>query len=691
MSYLNVPRLTFSGLFEADVNTINNDVRHYDLATFESRFQTIQTPAPGGTGTVYNGWWNPSGSNAFRLLRCCVTGGVDPNGMVLADDLALRLRVDAQAGHTSAKLVDLDPQFQFASGIWGLRIALAFNGAVLMSAAFQQACFRDIFFNRVAGINGSPGASARFTGYLDRIEWGEWAVESPLLEAWKTLAERNEGLLSMSLITYGYSKAPGTEGFTYGLAVGTIAPWESGEPRSFARGRRFAPLGGGPFASDAGFGYMNAALSEDKSRLSVDFGNSLPMAIAQDPVGGDAAQPAIVLRNLGTLQVVVLKDADTEAVNSGGLVLTPTLKDGDPITAQEFETVGTLSTYDIDWLDRTGGIVDFDVPEDAGRLIDDHPLAILVPAADGALSIALRETVAGVWVRADDFVHRLDASAAGWVKGVATLYAMRFGRPYSNAVILASLAPPDDTPGGAYPDEVQPPQSPIPTINVPAGNIRFSQTSLKMDSRGVGSLTYWARDPGRPRQYLDGQIYVLNYGIAATGQSPMPMFEVVAVHLREAFTPQTTPSWDAEIAPILVQYGNLYPIMSEGLFSFSNYDAVAANARLLYLALARDIDDPEYMPATRDLSAGKRRALLNWLASFLKEIPTIGVPLPSPPIAEITFPDAVPIVITGPDHPTRVKSSAALAAAKSVGVGSDGKSVAVGNYLRREASLRAKE
>ena len=73
MSYLGLPRLSFAGLFEADVNTVNNDVRNYDASTFEPRFQTPQEVLPDGKGTIYNGWWNPDGSNAFRLIDCSVT------------------------------------------------------------------------------------------------------------------------------------------------------------------------------------------------------------------------------------------------------------------------------------------------------------------------------------------------------------------------------------------------------------------------------------------------------------------------------------------------------------------------------------------------------------------------------------------------------------------------------------------
>ncbi|UJB32655.1 hypothetical protein [Chromobacterium sp. Beijing] len=42
MSYLQFPRLAFSGQFQSDVSTVNNDPRHYDNATFEPRFQEYQ-------------------------------------------------------------------------------------------------------------------------------------------------------------------------------------------------------------------------------------------------------------------------------------------------------------------------------------------------------------------------------------------------------------------------------------------------------------------------------------------------------------------------------------------------------------------------------------------------------------------------------------------------------------------------
>ena len=45
MSYLNPIRLHFSGQFQADPSTVNNDVRHFDNATFQPQFQQPQSGA----------------------------------------------------------------------------------------------------------------------------------------------------------------------------------------------------------------------------------------------------------------------------------------------------------------------------------------------------------------------------------------------------------------------------------------------------------------------------------------------------------------------------------------------------------------------------------------------------------------------------------------------------------------------
>ncbi|MCZ6802555.1 MAG: hypothetical protein O7D86_01090 [Proteobacteria bacterium] len=79
MSYLNNVRLVFSSRFQSDVSTVNNDVDHYNNETFTSNDQEY------GQGAT-NGWWNPCGSGAFRLINCKVTEVGLADGTTTTDD-----------------------------------------------------------------------------------------------------------------------------------------------------------------------------------------------------------------------------------------------------------------------------------------------------------------------------------------------------------------------------------------------------------------------------------------------------------------------------------------------------------------------------------------------------------------------------------------------------------------------------
>ena len=695
MSYLNLPRATFAGFFEADVNTVNNDVRNYDSEVFEARFQTPQVKEPDGR-MEYNGWWNPNGTNAFRLLECTVTGAVGPasgtgEGVAAAGDPVLALRIEAQQGRTQAKIVDLDPQFQFASGLWGMRLSLLLGDLPVLSATFQPACFRDIYFARVIvestgqPLGGSPGASARFTGTLTDLSWGPDAEGMTGIGGLKAAAEGCGGKLTLSLMTYGYSKSGGTNDFLVGSVIGSIGPYLPGDPEMFAPGRRFAPSASSPnlpFASACGLGYMTGTVSADGATFSLDLGNSLPMSLVDQNLKPGQA-PYLALQDLGPLTVVVLKGEDPFASIGSGAITAPYVSEGDGLTPEGYEVIGVVQGYDMAWLLSTGGIVDLAVPAAAAALFGDHPLAILLGAAPGPLTIGIRETVAGAWVRADQFVQRVDTAETGWVSAPVNLWAMRWGRPWAGAPLLASLQPPQPGAGGTGdPDEVKPPQTSIPLINVPADKLSVP-SALSAGDDGIAVLDIQVANPDNPRGYLDGQIYQISYSLALTGQSPMPIFELIAVHARDAYVAPETPSWVDDVAPILIQYGNLYPIMSRGLFSFSDPLAIQANARLLYLAFTRPIEDPNYMPATRDLSAGKVTAILRWLEGYLPEAGLDRSLYPAPPagVLRAAAVETAGETVIGVAAPTRLSAGAAQAAIARLGAGNDGKTAAIRSFL----------
>jgi len=201
MSYLHSPRLVFSGDFEADVSTVNNDVRHYDVATFERRFQEPSA------GNVQNGWWNPSGGSAFRFVGCRVRGAVYDDGTATADAAAEPLVGKLVAGpgdRSSGKMIDLDPQMQMTSELWGitLRIYGEEEGLVVEGDLLPPG-FRDLQTRQVAAQsqNGQP-LGASWTSVLSRLRWGPAAEGSRLARELRSTTE--DGLLAVQLTAFGY-------------------------------------------------------------------------------------------------------------------------------------------------------------------------------------------------------------------------------------------------------------------------------------------------------------------------------------------------------------------------------------------------------------------------------------------------------------------------------------------------------
>jgi len=108
MSYLNPLRLHFAGRFQANVSTVNNDPAHFDNAAFEPGYQTPQGPGMHPP----NGWFNPQGDAAWRLLGCTVNAAWSPSGAVIAPDPVLGCIVADSDRRAAAKLVDLDSEQQ---------------------------------------------------------------------------------------------------------------------------------------------------------------------------------------------------------------------------------------------------------------------------------------------------------------------------------------------------------------------------------------------------------------------------------------------------------------------------------------------------------------------------------------------------------------------------------------------------
>jgi hypothetical protein len=636
VSYLNPLRLHFSGSFEAAVSTVNNDPVHYDNARFKPSYAEQQT---GTAPDELNGSFNPDGSGNWRLHGCTVTSAFLADGSpVPRTDPVLECLIGDADRRAPAKLVDLDPEQQLVSQLFGLELRItATDGETLMRGEFESAAFTDLWDRAPeAGTAGDLAAGAMYQSVLTHVEWGDIGG-SPFLRALRDAARApspSRRRLSVKFNVDGFSKTPGAR-FMMGRMVGTIGPAGPGEPRHFVAGRQFMALPGPEqaafFAPAGGVNFCVAAVDRTTRRVYLDLGNALRTTTPGGPMSG-----------------------------RGDLALCPAPPGQAPVPvgtplADVPPSIGVLSAAyytDSAWYPTTAGIAVFppDRPltDDELAVVDAGPLSLVAMVPGGQPTVAISEPAAGLFVRADQFVFRLDAGQTG----TADLYATRFGRPYAGAGVITVPVP-----GQLQPDSPLTPGQ-APPVAVPAGAVRFP-VRVVTDARGRARLRMSTGDPGRPRDYIDGQVYalcpVLEDTIAVPGDPyPYNQWNFISLRLWSGFTPGEPPTWYGDIEPVLRQYANLYPVMRDFL-DLGDYESVCAHAKRLAFAFGLDIDDPDSMPVTRDLSAAKRTTILRWLSEpgedgkpLLGEPPQAAGPVPASTVPAATVPAGPGTASTGP-------------------------------------------
>jgi hypothetical protein len=636
VSYLNPLRLHFSGSFQAAISTVNNDPVHYDSASFQESYQQPQS------GDELNGWFSPGGSGDWRLADCVVTAAFLADGTPARNGDPVRAAIVADSDRASpAKLVDLDPEQQMVSMIFGLEIrVVGASGDTLVRGRFEPAAFTDIWDRSLAA--GAPGdfsAGAAYQSVLTGLDWGEAGASEFL----RQLRGASGECLSVKFNVDGINLDPGSPHFLAGRVVGTIGPGAIAEPRHFVPGRQLmttqdpAQVQSTAFFRPVGaVNFCPGLVDRGTRRVYLDLGNALPTGTPGGPLAslGDLTLCRLLAAQPGTGQ--------SQRPASGE----PTLPPGviGVLKAAEYADGGTVAA----WYDKTAGIVVFppDRPLTDAELAgsDAAPLALFAAAGaryggaqpaggqePGGTAVAA-EPADGLFVRADQFVFRLDPGE----EAAVGLYATRFGRPLQGAGIV--IVP--------VPEQLQPftlvTGGQAPPVAVPADAVEYPPRVVTGED-GIARLTLRARDPGRPRGYIDGQVYALYPRLEDTQGSPLPpvlpgspypfnQWNFVSLLLWSGFTPDEPPTWHGSIEPILGQYANLYPVMRDFL-DLGDYESVCAHVKLLALAFSLDAGNPNSMPATRDLSAAKRAAIVRWLSEPGPDgKPLLGTP-PGPAIA----------------------------------------------------------
>jgi hypothetical protein len=615
MSYLSPLRLHFAGQFLAAPSTVNNDPTHYDNATFKPSYQKR------GAGAT-NGWWNPSGDAAFRFIGCRVTSAFGPDGAPVAHDRVLACVVADSDRRAPAKMADLDSEQQLVSELWGLEVRICtHDGATLLRGRYDVAAFMDIWDKWLSG-KGDGLAGAMYQSVLTGLEWGD-VDASPFLSALRAAAGEGEhAMLSIKFNVDMYDMDYTSPTFTMGRVAGTIGPAAADEPRHFVAGRQLMPYAvpSPPahfFQPAGGINACVGVVDAERGKVLLDLGNALPLA----PAGGGQT-------NLGPLTLAVL----VPGAEGGGVAAVP---------------LGSIAYTDDGWYERTAGVVE--VP-DTGALtaeqlaaVAEHPLALTLQLVGTMPLVAVAEPPSGAFVRADRIVCRLDAGESATVR----LFATRFGRRLAGAEVLALLDP-SGLQGGPG----------LPPVGTPTDVLTFP-ASVTTDASGMAELPVSAGDPGNPRGYIDGQLYGIRPVLKEVAQDPTYPFSpwhFASVLVWDAWKGDDPPTWYGSMQPVFQQYANLYPVMARFL-DLADYASICANRNLLLLAFGADPGDPNYMPATRELSQARRSAILRWLS----EVGDDGNPLlGTPPAHALAASGAVADAVHEGIPATRAPSRAAL-------------------------------
>ena len=616
-SYLDLPRIHFVGNFYANVNTGNNDRCNFLPNYFNPEID-------------YN--FNTNGSNEFYFTNTDITSVdyISSSTYNEDQDPVLSAIIVTNLNHPYAKIVDMDVDMQSKPSIYGMRFGvswgidaagkpdLAFIGT--WSAASLGLDFW-VKMKCVKGIQGSRPTGSHGTNTVRDVEWIN-LKNSPALQQLKDAYEKGSRKLSVRVCLGDYTRNYGPlvpYSFNLGNVVGTIGIYHDGEALNVGGDRLMTPdylqnpditFGIGDSCQEEGsitkfapwIGRTPFKLRNDngKKEVVLDFGNAFP--IHKDGT----------IRNIGDLYIGY---RDNTTIDNCIQIIEPDKK------------VPYLSSG---WL-NSGSIIVYSLSEDQYSFLLENPLLVIQKIEGstgeslcGILPSMSKHPETGIVVLqereyfARPYGYYTDKLEYNGRASEQTLLVTRFGHPVSVNVTILQYS------------DVVPDADVIPEAGiVPDKNIKES------DDSGHVTFKFTVSKPiPYPRQYkklncsnytgntvpIDSQAYYIVYCVSDPGKSDctydpnhsVTEFRFVAY---STITYNDTPyTWVDHVGPIFSQYAHVVPVM-KNIVDLSNFTDVtqAHNIGLIKHSMSLDIEDPNYMPVTRDLSPTKMKMILKWL------------------------------------------------------------------------------
>ncbi|WP_089940113.1 hypothetical protein [Candidatus Entotheonella palauensis] len=558
MSYLDLPRINFSGRFFTNVSTINNDLRNYP------------------PGAPINEGWNPDGTALFSFDSATVTGVQSPRD----DGALLGAPVTTATNRAPGKLVDIDPDFQQLSQVIGVSVSVMTDSGAGFTGSLEPCNFQD-FWSPQPTPRGRAGASQGSVTYISVLSSVQWtnAGDVEVLRQLRDSTEDSQLAIRFIIGSYFFDTPDNPES-GFGQLLGTIAPHRSGDPTQFVRRRLMPPAAAGIMISPsheeigrtppATLQACNFNLEQKSNRLSIDLGNAVPIA----DFGGPPS-------HIGQLRAVVLhEDGTSEPIE-------PTFS----LTPDNYKTLG--------------GIIDLELTAAQSQSLYGKQAGVeLQPPADSSWTLVLAEHRSGKYVNISPFTAR----AVGGPPKPDTaphpvtfeLYAFQWGEPLPGESLSLSANASQGTPASLI-------------VNGGSGT-----TTTGSDGRAAFTVEMPTELTIPPlRQQLDSLAYnISGPWIEYNGGQLSRVLPVAAllVWAPYAHAGITNPTWEEHVQPVFDEYMRIYPGMKK-ILDLSNLNTVQKNLESIRSALSLPFDAPHTMPVTRDLSPEKIEVINTWLTN----------------------------------------------------------------------------
>jgi hypothetical protein len=582
MSFAILPRLHFKGRFETDVCTANNDdvVRPIDPVSVAVRFGINGVPSTddafvqwmrGGTGRP-RASWNYYGGNSCKFVDCRIVSVDRGSGLVTNAEEDQSIGGSVILGENSSSrtgiMVDLNPEGTWGTLIFANRMQVVAGGVTLKGRPTVAAS--RWLGGRNTTVGGFTGAAATWQACIPNTDLTISPGATGALADLFVAAMSHRGVciryctylvdvsIEPDVLLARFTQGESPKNPAVGVLVGSMGVWEEGDYASMPNGRLLVQQRAITWNhGDVNFGAATVAVDEVRQKAVVDLITAVPEI---DATGTKLPS--------GNAELVIIPD------------------NGDPPVA-----LGNIP-YDQPHYELGGGLVEVALAAEDLALLASGALGI---AFDG--DIALQEDV--IAVDTDDRNLYFDQGEERTV----TIRVLERGKKPTAPVTLRVVQ-------RFNPEKAI--SAPIPA----AARALEHPDTITTDGDGIARLTLRSRAPmlGFLSCFVDGQ-----------PDNPSPSAGcLINFRIFPADDYDNVPDADLDFSLIYDQvlryYHVIYPAMAR-IFPLNDEQTIIDNAEGIRERMNPELlGDWGYMPRTREMSAGKRKLLLRWLAKVAPQL-----------------------------------------------------------------------